>query len=105
MMKLPNKHRPMDVSKKYKLKYRLETGRSESYNWRSRVRWYPVGWKLNRQNLFRIFSKLHYLGCHAPKPVQQKYRKLYNLFEEKYLASKGKASKRYQENNTAYKWL
>ena len=104
-MQLPNKYRPMDVSKKYRIRYRLETGRSESFNWRSRVRWYPVGWKLNRQNLFRFFSKLHYLGCHAPKPIQQKYKRVYNLFEEKHLASRGKTSKRYLSNYTANKWL
>ena len=104
-MKLPSKYRPTDVSKKYRIRYRIETGRSESFNWRSRVRWYPAGWQFNRQNLFRAFSKLHYLGCHAPKPIQQKYRKLYNLFTEKYLATKGKTSIRYISNYTAHKWL
>ena len=104
-MKLPSKYRPTDVSKKYRIRYRIETGRSESFNWRSRVRWYPAGWQVNRQNLFRAFSKLHYLGCHAPKPIQQKYRKLYNLFTEKYLATKGKTSTRYISNHTAHKWL
>ena len=104
-MKLSNKYRPMDVSKKYRIRYRIETGRSESFNWRSRVRWYPAGWNINRQNLFRVFSKLHYLGCHAPKPIQQKYRKLYNLFTAKYLATKGKTSTRYISNYTAHKWL
>ena len=104
-MKLPSKYRPTDVSKKYRIRYRIETGRSESFNWRSRVRWYPAGWQVNRQNLFRAFSKLHYLGCHAPKPIQQNYRKLYNLFTEKYLATKGKTSTRYISNYTAHKWL
>ena len=104
-MKLPNKYRPSDVSKKYRIRYRLETGRSESFHWHSRVRWYPVGWKLNRQTLGRIFSRLHYLGCHSPKPIQQKYKRVYNLFTEKYLATKGKASSRYRKNNTAHKWL
>ena len=105
MIKLPQKFRPMDVSKRHKIRYRLETGRNESYNWRSRVRWYPVGWRLNRQTLLRIFSKLHYLGCHAPGPVQKKYRRVYNLFEEKYFATRGKASVRFLNNHTAYKWL
>jgi hypothetical protein len=104
-MKLAQKYRPMDVSKKYRIRYRLETGRSESYNWHSRVRWYPVGWRLNRQTLGRIFSRLHYLARHAPKPIQLKYKRVYNLFEEKYFASKGKASSRYLGNNTPYKWL
>ena len=105
VMKLPVKYRPMDVSKKYRIRYRLETGRSESYNWRSRVRWYPAGWMLNKQTLGRVFSRLHYLGCHAPKPIQQKWRIVYNRFEEKYFATKGKASNRFIEKHTAYKWL
>ena len=101
-MKLPHKFRPSVISKKYRIRYRIETGRSESFHWHSRVRWYPAGWQINRQTLGRIFSRLHYLGCHAPKPIQQKYKRVYNLFTEKYLASKGKASKRYLENNTAH---
>jgi hypothetical protein len=105
MIKLHQKYRPIELNKKYRIHYRLETGRSESYNWRSRVRWYPAGWRVNRQTLGRLFSRLHYLGCHSPGPIQKKWYKVYNQFEEKYFATKGKASKRYQENNTAYKWL
>ena len=104
-MKLPTKYRPMDVSKKYKIRYRLETGNRESYNWRSRVRWYPAGWKINNQTLVRLFSRLHYLGCHSPGRVQKKWFPVYNRFEEKYFATKGKPSSRYREKNTAYKWL
>jgi hypothetical protein len=105
MIKLPQKYRPIELNKKYRIRYRLATGRNEAYNWRSRVRWYPVGWQVNRQTLLRIFSKLHYLGCHAPEPVQKKYRRVYNLFEEKYFATRGKASVRFLNNHTAYKWL
>jgi len=104
-MKLLQKYRPVCISKKHRIKYRLETGRSESYHWCSRVRWYPAGWKLNRQTLGRVFSKLHYLGCHAPKPIQQKYKRVYNQFQEKHFATKGKASVRYLDTYTAYKWL
>ena len=104
-MKLPNKFRPMDISKKYRLKFFVETGKNQNFNWRTYVRWYPVGWRINKQTLFRAFSRLHYLGCHAPKPIQQKYRRVYNLFEEKYFGTKGKASKRYQDKYTANKWL
>jgi hypothetical protein len=104
-MKLLQKYRPLDVSKKYKIRYRLETGNRESYNWRSRVRWYPAGWQLNKQTLGRVFSRLHYLGCHSPEPVQKRWFTVYNRFEEKYFATKGKPSKRFLENHTAYKWL
>ena len=105
MIKLPQKYRPVEINKKYKVRYRLKTGRNESYNWRSRVRWYPAGWQLNRQTLFRIFSVLHYLGCHSPAPIQKKWFVAYNRFEEKYFATKGKASGRFLNNHTAYKWL
>ena len=104
-MKLSNKYRPMDVSKKYRIRYRIETGRSESFNWRSRVRWYPAGWNINRQNLFRVFSKLHYLGCHAPKPIQKQWKKAYNLFMKKHFAIAGKASMRFLNNYTCHSWL
>jgi hypothetical protein len=104
-MKLAQKYRPIELNKKYRIHYRLETGRSEAYNWRSRVRWYPSGWNLNRQTLGRIFSRLHYLGCHAPSPVQKKWRIVYNEFQAKYFATKGKASVRYLNTYTAHKWL
>ena len=104
-MKLPQKYRPIELNKKYRVHYRLTTGRQESYNWRSRVRWYPAGWMLNRQTLGRVFSRLHYLGCHSPKPVQQKWRGVYNEFQAKYFATKGKASVRYLNTYTAHKWL
>ena len=48
-MKLSQKYRPIELNKKYRIKFRLQTGKAESYNWRSRVRWYPSGWRLNRQ--------------------------------------------------------
>jgi hypothetical protein len=104
-MKLAQKYRPIELNKKYRIRFRLETGKQECYNWCSRVRWYPVVWKLNRQTLGRVFSKLHYLGCHAPKPIQQKYKRVYNQFQEKHFATKGKASVRYLNTYTAYKWL
>ena len=104
-MKLALKYRPIELNKKYRIRYRLKTGRNEAYNWRSRVRWYAVGWQVNRQTLFRIFSKLHYLGCHAPEPVQKKWRIVYNKFQAKYFATKGKASVRYLNTYTAHKWL
>jgi len=104
-MKLAQKYRPVKLNKRYRIKFRLQTGRQESYIWCSRVKWYPVGWKINNQTLGRIFSTLHYLSCHAPEPVQKKWRRVYNEFQAKYFASKGKASVRYLNTYTAYKWL
>lgn len=104
-MKLAQKYRPIELNKKYRIHYRLETGRSESYNWRSRVRWYPAGWKINNQTLGRIFGQLHYLGCHAPESVQKKWRIVYDGFQAKHFATKGKASVRYLNKYTIYRWL
>ena len=103
-MKLALKYRPMDVSKRYKIRYRLETGNKESYNWRSRVRWYPAGWKINNQTLGRLFSRLHYLGCHAPEPVQKKWKNAYSVFHDKHFGS-DKASMRYLSNWSCHNWL
>jgi hypothetical protein len=103
-MKLPQKYRPMDVSKKYKLKYLLETGRRESYNWRSRVRWYPAGYKFNRKTIFKQFGKLHYLACHSPEPITKKWQAAYNNFHKKHFGS-CKASVRYLNKWSCHNWL
>jgi hypothetical protein len=103
-MKLPQKYRPMDVSKKYKLKYLLETGRRESYNWRSRVRWYPASYKLNRKTIFNQFGKLHYLACHSPEPITKKWQAAYNNFHKKHFGS-FKASVRYLNKWSCHNWL
>ena len=104
-MKMALKYRPVEISAKYRIKYRLETGRNETYIWRSRIRWQPAGWQINHKTLGRIHSRLHYLGCHAPEKVQAKWHIVYNQFKVKYLATKGKASNRFLEKHTAYKWL
>ena len=100
-----NKYRPIALNKKHRIHVRVKMGRTECFTWRSRTRWYPAGWRLNRQTLGRIFSQLHYLGCHAPVPLQKKWRRVYNQFTAKYLASRGKASVRYLNAYTAHKWL
>ena len=99
-----NRFRPQDISKQYVMKQRRLTGRSESYNFQSRVDWYPVGWKLNHRTISRQFTRLHYLACHAPDPVMLKWRPVYNTFYKKYFGSHH-ASMRFANKHTAHSWL
>ena len=100
-----NKFRPQDIPKSYVIKCRLKFGRVDNHNWQTRIRWYPAGWGFNKQVLGRIFSQLHYLACHAPTPIRQRWRPAYKRFCERYLAQKGKASMRYLNKYTAHSWL
>jgi len=99
-----NMFRPQDVSKKYIMQQRRLTGRSESYNWRTRVEWYPIGWKLNKRVIGRQFARLHYLACHAPEPIVRKWRPAYNTFYKKHFGSHH-SSMRFANNHTAHSWL
>lgn len=100
-----NKFRPQHVGTKYIMKQRLQTGRSENYNWQTRISWYPAGWKVNQISIGRRFGHLHYLACHAPLPIQKKWRRAYKQFCNQYLPFKGKASMRFLNNHTAHRWL
>lgn len=99
-----NRFRPQNIGKQYVMKQRRLTGRSESYNFQSRVDWYPVGWKLNHRTISRQFARLHYLACHAPAPIVQKWRPAYNTFYKKHFGS-NKASVRFLNANSAHSWL
>lgn len=96
--------RPQDLPKSYIFKQRLNFGRSENYNWYTRVKWYPVGWGLNKKTLSKQFGRLHYLACHAPKPIQSKYTKIYQVFYKKHFGSKH-ASVRYLNNYSCHSWM
>jgi hypothetical protein len=98
-----NKFRPQDISKRYIMRQRLLTGRCENYNWQSRVEWYPVGYRLNKKTIARQFGRLHYLACHAPKPVQKRWASAYTTFYKKHFGVTG--SMRYLNTWTAHAWL
>mgnify|MGYP003348562023 CR=1 FL=1 len=100
-----NKFRPQDISKSYVMKQRLKTGRSENYNWQSRVEWYPANWSKHQQMFARRFARLHYLACHAPTPIQKKWRVTYNNFMIKHFGANGKGTMRYLNNWSAHSWL
>ena len=98
-----NKFRPQDISKRYIIRQRLLTGRSENYNWQSRIEWYPAGYRLNKKTIFRQFGRLHYLACHAPGPVKKRWAPAYKAFYKKRFGVTG--SMRYLNTWTAHAWL
>lgn len=100
-----NRFRPQDISRRYVIKQRLRTGRADNLNWQSRVKWYPAGWKINHQTLGNIHSRLHYLACHAPEPVQQRWRPAYRVFMNRHFGDAGRASMRYLNTRSCHAWL
>lgn len=100
-----NKFRPQDIPKSYIIKQRLIYGRSDNYNWQTRIKWYPAGWKFNHKVIGDQFSKLHYLACHAPLPIKKKWKKAYDNFQAKHFATRGKASIRFLNEHTCHRWL
>ncbi len=98
-----NKFRPQDLPKSYIMKQRLKTGRSDCYNWQTRVEWWPCGYGSNKISIARRFKKLHYLACHAPKPVQKRWAPAYQAFYKKHFGVNG--SMRYLNTWTCHAWL
>ena len=98
------KFRPQDLPKKHILKER-RMGLWVNYNFQSRNKWYPAGWKPNHISIGRRFSHLHYLSCHSPLPIQKKWRRAYKQFCNQHFADKGNASMRFLNNYTAHRWL
>ena len=87
-----NRFRPQDISKKYIMRER-RMGIWVNYNWQTRDKWYPAGWKPNHVSISRRFGQLHYLACHSPEPVQQRWRQAYQRFCDQHIPSR--ASMRY----------
>jgi hypothetical protein len=87
------------------MKQRLKYGRTDVYNWQTRIEWYPAGWGFNKRTIFKQFNKLHYLACHAPEPIAKKWNSAYNQFENKHFASRGNASMRFLNTWTAHSWM
>ena len=96
---------PQDLPKSYIMRERRLGGGRESYNFRSRIKWYPAGWGFNKKVIGNQFSNLHYLACRAPKPIQKKWANAYDNFMAKHFASKGKASVRFLNKYTCHSWL
>ena len=99
-----NKFRPQSISKLHAIRMRLKIGLSENYNFQTRVQWHPVGWKPNQISISRRFGHLHYLACHAPAPIQQKWRMAYKQFCKRHFP-KVSVSLRYINNYSCAAWL
>lgn len=67
--------RPQHFSGKYKLKNR-NVG---IWHWHTRRSFDSF--------LYRTAGVLHYLGCHAPLPIQKKWYPVWKRFEQKYRKS------------------
>ena len=100
-----NKFRPQDLPKSYILKRRLKPWYSDVYNWQSRAKWCPAGWKLNKQVIGNQFGRLHYLACHAPAPIQKCWTKAYKTFYKKHFGVHNGSSVRYFNNYSCHSWL
>jgi hypothetical protein len=105
MTKRHNKFRPSSsMDTRSIMKMRRVYGRTDNYNWQSRIEWYPVGFKLNHKTIFNQFGKLHYLACHAPEPVTKKWRKAYDNFYKAHFGSHA-GSMRYLNKWSCHSWL
>lgn len=67
------KFRPQWFIGRWKLKYRNPVGQ-----------WHWVEHKHHATHIKRIHAQLHYLACHAPLPIQKKWKHVWNMFEKKY---------------------
>jgi hypothetical protein len=105
MNTLPNKFRPSSsMDTRTIMKMRRVHGRTDNYNWRIRIEWYPAGYRLNKRTIFRQFGRLHYLACHAPEPVTRKWQRAYNNFHTKHFGT-FKGSVRYLNKWSCHSWL
>ena len=103
---LPNKFRPSSsMDKKTFMKMRRLYGRTDNYNWKSRVEWYPVGFKLNHKTIVKQFGKLHYLACHSPERVAKQWQKAYDNFYVKHFGTYKGASMRYLNTWSCHSWM
>lgn len=99
-----NKFRPQSVDKPTLIKFR-RNGIVDNYNWQTRVEWFPVGYRINKITIVKQFIRLHYLACHAPKPITKRYSKVYDTFYKKHFGVNKGASFRYLNNWSCHSWM
>lgn len=98
--------RPHEKSVKDTMRLRRKGfGAFTNYNFVNRAKWYPAGWKYNQQLIGSMHSRLHYFACHAPKPIQKKWRVTYNNFMIKHFGAGGTATMRYLNNWSCHSWM
>lgn len=96
---------PQSLSKKWTIKSRLK-GINETYNFVDRTvfAWQPAGWRLNKKTIARQHSRLHHYACHAPAPVQKKWKKAHDAFYKKHFGTEH-ASVRYLNKWSCHSWM
>lgn len=99
--------RPQASSKLQTIRLRRKGYGNEwiNYNFINRVKWYPAGWKYNHRVIGGMHSRLHYLACHAPEPIQKRWRKTYAVFMAKHFGDAGRASMRYLNTWSCHSWM
>ena len=100
--KLSKMFRPHNYPKQWLIKERRQ-GRSYGGSFRIRKD-YPFK-LVNERAIGRIFSRLHYLACHAPDAVNKKWYKAYNNLMNKYFANKGKHTAGFANKYTCHRFL
>lgn len=102
-----NRFRPQEITKRHTIRLRLQGYGNEwiNYNWQSRVEWWPCGYGSNKKTIAKQFKRLHYLACHAPSPIQKKWRVTYNNFMIKHFGASGKGTMRYLNRWSCHSWL
>jgi hypothetical protein len=106
MKTIPNKFRPSSsMDTRNVMRVRRLYGKTDNYNWQTRIEWYPVGFKLNHKTIMKQFMRLHYLACHAPNTVTKKWKSAYNNFDTKHFGVFGGASMRYLNKWSCHSWL
>jgi hypothetical protein len=76
-----NRFRPQQISLRYRLSHWRQTGIKQSWNWQSRM---TRSCTATQPQVYRIGAQLHYLSDHAPNPVQQRWRRAFKLFCQRY---------------------
>lgn len=76
-----------------------------NYNFVNRAKWYPAGWQYNQRVIGSMHSRMHYFACHAPVPLQKKWRAKYAVFMKKHFGDGSKASMRYLNKWSCHSWM
>lgn len=100
-----NKFRPQNLPKSHVMKQRLMQGRVDNINWQTRIKWYPAGWGFNKKVIGNIHSRMHYLACHAPNPIQKFWCTRYKTFMNRHFGNSRLASIRYLNQWSCHAWL
>lgn len=99
--------RPQQINKISTIRLRRKGYGNEwiNYNFVNRIKWYPAGWGFNKRVIGSMHSRLHYLACHAPDPIQKKWRKTYAVFMARHFGDAGRASMRYLNKWSCHSWM